>query len=63
MLILYSEGYVKDAPQKSLLQAAHHFYLGLLLALSGFFKCNRQLPLIGRATDFMNALFRGHRPF
>jgi len=63
MLILYSEGYVKDAPQKSLLQAAHHFYLGLLLALSGFFKGNRQFPLIGCVTEFMDALFRGRRPF
>lgn len=95
------------------LQGVHHFYLGLLLALIGFFmlwapkpwvaiagiaivllgvwialddlwqhamerfvqpdydsplktlflKYSRQFPLLGRVTNFIDAAFRGHRPF
>jgi len=94
------------------LQGVHHFYLGLLLVLIGFFmlwapkpwvavagivicllgvwialddfwqhamqrfvqpgydsplktlfsKCSRQFPLLGRVTNFIDAVFRGHRP-
>lgn len=28
-----------------------------------FFKCSRQFPLIGHMTEFVDALFRGRRPF
>jgi len=27
-----------------------------------YFKCSRQFPLLGRVTNFIDAVFRGHRP-